>query len=106
MEPTRSTDNAACHGRAGCQLLEGGSKPGRFSRFYPRSFFGDAGWFLVKVPCLLNHSAPVSVMEKPLLSAWPCLPQPIGRYLSTIICLLRTSQSGHVQIARPPGSAY
>lgn len=34
------------------------------------------------------------------------LPQSIGRHLSTIICLLRSSQSVWAQTARPPGSSY
>lgn len=96
-------DNAAFYVLAGCQPLEVENGVD-FTGFTLEASLGSC--FLGKVLRLLTVSAPVSVVEKPLLSAWPCLPQSIGRYLSTIICLLRTSQSGHVQIARPPESAY
>lgn len=60
--------------------------------------FGEA-------PPLTNGSALVLITLKSSLSAWT-LPQSIRRYLSTITCLLRHSQSAWAQTARPLGLSY
>lgn len=58
-----------------------------------------------EAPPLTNSSTLVLIILKSSLSVWT-LPQSIRRYLSTITCLLRLSQSVWAQTARPLGLSY